>query len=75
MSRLWLIPIFLATVLSGCGSMAHEWPDPVMTADRHAHYHVHGPGIDHGHSHDDFPHGGHDHEHAGHEPPATPPTP
>lgn len=60
----WLVAAGLVT---GCGSPSNRMSDNVMTEARHAHYHVHGAGVDHGHTHPDFANGGHTHEHGNHD--------
>lgn len=59
----------IALSVSSCGPRAAETP---LSEAAHAHYHVHGPGIEHGHAHADFPSGGHTH---GHEHPWDDPLP
>lgn len=50
----------IALSMSSCEPRAAETP---LNDTAHAHYHVHGPGIEHGHVHADFASGGHTHGH------------
>lgn len=60
--------LVVAVTLAGCNPVPTESPaGRVMIESRHSHYHVHAPDVDHGHAHQDFPRGGHTHEHDGHQ--------